>query len=935
MAPLAWLTVSALLGLHTHTVVAGHHSNKVRVSQWNSDHCHGLPSGKDHEVKENDCKDIDAHSLKFHIPKKTKHLEGWLTASNAGNKVCHVQVFALSDCRVSADYPLKELHVPAQLEHCIDFHLGARSFAWNCTDRTPDDGPYTVFQVASSDMIPHPVSTIGLPTQSYQVVSVTSYANPGPVVPLLPVVDDDTDTDVTVVLPPGGGATTTVYSIHGDDIQLHGLGKHPRPSTSYHGCPDLAASLHHPHRPTYSVGKRQASTTVTDTTTATTTTDDDDDIVDIINTVISSITDDDHRARVTHPARLPNASPDDAMPSRTQAMKRQTLTDAEDIASIFSSLSSVFDDDDDKSRVPRVTHPSRTQAMKRQTVTDAEDIASIFSSLSSIFDDDDDKSRVPRATHPARIEPRAEQMEEMEEMAEGKHEEKNVMYKHPWGGNPICYHCWRRHKHNDYKFKCVAPERHDYACSRSTTTVTKTRLYGAPTATVTTTHLSSGGVFPITTIGGGYGEDRRLEERREKKIVRLTNPYTGESTCAKAKWKHEGKPSQEVSLKGPHKCSKDNADNFVIDLDWDKTVTVWVDGPPPTVSAIVGGSIVDSYTTVNTWIPALPSIDIYGPPAIGIVSPSYSVLSSPTMVRTTTISLVTSSSLSLVPISMLVSMTTMSPTWVSTVYPTPVAVEFSAIVATSVLMPPDDSYVETVSLGPDLVLTTDVAPTVNLYLSSETTVTLATALFPDLPSTFTLPVAPSPVDWTAVSLPTDSGLSLFPPEYLPVTSIGNPMDYISVVAGQPTTVVSVVTPPPAVSTPDPTTVVSVVTPPPAVFVPEPTTVVSVVTPPPVTYAPEPTTVASVTTPPPVVVASEPTTIVSVVTPSTVVAGAPVQPTVVYAPMYQQQVVTSVATVPQSTYVVGPDVTETVVEYESVVETVWSTVTASYSTDDDH
>jgi hypothetical protein len=104
---------------------------------------------------------------------------------------------------------------------------------------------------------------------------------------------------------------------------------------------------------------------------------------------------------------------------------------------------------------------------------------------------------------------------------------------------------------------------------------------------------------PVTTIF----PIAPLEERREHKIVRITHPFLGVSTCAKAKWKHPGKHNQKVTLKGPHRCSKGDQ-NFNVDPQR-PSMTLTFMLPQSTVTA---ANMQTEVTMIMTTIPEIPTV---------------------------------------------------------------------------------------------------------------------------------------------------------------------------------------------------------------------------------------------------------------------------------------------------------------------------------------
>ncbi|KAF2714719.1 hypothetical protein K504DRAFT_528998 [Pleomassaria siparia CBS 279.74] len=185
---------------------------------------------------------------------------------------------------------------------------------------------------------------------------------------------------------------------------------------------------------------------------------------------------------------------------------------------------------------------------------------------------------------------------------------KAVWLKHPWTGGEECFECWTTGHSIRDSFKCESgpntnvdcgkvPER-DLANPEYWTTDSATSTTTASLEVNNTTMLHP--PTPLPAPG--------LQERSEKKIVRLQNPFDhyGTQVCAKAKWKHAGKRNQRVEIKGPKKCNKQGSKNWPVDVKYTTTVyststSMIVPGPThtPAAQVVINPTIVQTEIQTN------------------------------------------------------------------------------------------------------------------------------------------------------------------------------------------------------------------------------------------------------------------------------------------------------------------------------------------------
>lgn len=223
---------------------------------------------------------------------------------------------------------------------------------------------------------------------------------------------------------------------------------------------------------------------------------------------------------------------------------------------------------------------------------------------------------------------------EPRDVAGSRYGMKNVWMKHPWGGSPLCYECWYRHKKNTDKFECESGrDQTNSPCGARPDKSTLISTVTLPDTTVTSliSKLSFSGLCcrchgkMLTSLLAGVAAETAttaapsrevFDERSESKIVRIVHPFRNVETCAKAKWKHAGKDKQRVTLKGPASCK--DVPQYPVKLVPSLSTTT-VDGAtrtltritmlPGTVSSYVPPTPSPSYVTVSTLVAVVAVVD--------------------------------------------------------------------------------------------------------------------------------------------------------------------------------------------------------------------------------------------------------------------------------------------------------------------------------------
>jgi hypothetical protein len=153
--------------------------DKISVSQWVSRSCSGHLSGKQLDIKQGDCKNINAQSLALHTPGKYRHLKGWLERVNTGQDLCWATLYSQGGCH--ADDPgAQTLSVPLEFEKCWEFPESVRSIKFHCERKEHASSftrvaevEHTSYSIAPQDRVPTPI-----PVSTYATYTAASVPSP-------------------------------------------------------------------------------------------------------------------------------------------------------------------------------------------------------------------------------------------------------------------------------------------------------------------------------------------------------------------------------------------------------------------------------------------------------------------------------------------------------------------------------------------------------------------------------------------------------------------------------------------------------------------------------------------------------------------------------------------------------------------------------------
>lgn len=128
MTRLVPLLLSALLSVFASGVDAKSKGDQIRMYQFTSDYCDGMPSGANIDVKRDECVEIDARSIRPRLDEKRKK---WLSDVNNGATQCALIIWDGPGCSGENE---DLMDFPQEIEHCYTAatHKPIRSVKFYC-----------------------------------------------------------------------------------------------------------------------------------------------------------------------------------------------------------------------------------------------------------------------------------------------------------------------------------------------------------------------------------------------------------------------------------------------------------------------------------------------------------------------------------------------------------------------------------------------------------------------------------------------------------------------------------------------------------------------------------------------------------------------------------------------------------------------------------